>query len=45
VRSLGVLYPYIPAAAEKILAPSATGGIAWERAALGRLRRQRGAPA
>jgi methionyl-tRNA synthetase len=39
VRSLGVmLYPYIPASAEKILAAVGDpGGIAWERAALGTL--------
>jgi methionyl-tRNA synthetase len=39
VRSLGVmLYPYIPAAAEKILAAVGDpGGIEWERAALGAL--------
>jgi methionyl-tRNA synthetase len=40
VRSLGVmLYPYIPASAEKILAAVGDpGGIAWERAALGTLK-------
>jgi methionyl-tRNA synthetase len=39
VRSLGVmLYPYIPASAEKILAAVGDpGGIKWERAALGTL--------
>jgi methionyl-tRNA synthetase len=39
VRSLGVmLYPYIPASAEKILAAVGDpGGIEWERAALGTL--------
>ena len=39
VRSLGVmLYPYIPASAEKILAAVGDpGGFAWERAALGTL--------
>jgi methionyl-tRNA synthetase len=39
VRSLGVmLYPYIPASAEKILAAVGdVGDIAWERAALGTL--------
>jgi methionyl-tRNA synthetase len=39
VRSLGVmLYPYIPASAEKILAAVGDpGGITWERAALGAL--------
>jgi methionyl-tRNA synthetase len=39
VRSLGVmLYPYIPASAEKILAAVGDpGGITWERAALGSL--------
>jgi methionyl-tRNA synthetase len=39
VRSLAVmLYPYIPASAEKILAAVGDlGGIAWERAALGTL--------
>ncbi len=39
VRSLAVmLYPYIPASAEKILAAVGdVGGIAWERAALGTL--------
>ena len=39
VRSLGVmLYPYIPASAEKILAAVGDpGGIEWERAALGML--------
>jgi len=39
VRSLGVmLYPYIPASAEKILAAVGDpGGTAWERAALGTL--------
>jgi methionyl-tRNA synthetase len=39
VRSLGVmLYPYIPAAAEKILAAVGdAGGITWDRAALGML--------
>jgi methionyl-tRNA synthetase len=39
VRSLGVmLYPYIPAAAEKILAAVGdAGGITWERAPLGML--------
>jgi methionyl-tRNA synthetase len=39
VRSLGVMvYPYIPASAEKILAAVGDpGGIGWERAALGTL--------
>jgi len=39
VRSLAVmLYPYIPASAEKILAAVGdVGGIEWERAALGTL--------